>query len=275
MSRCNKLPEASVDWVWGGIAAETVGDATIVRPARGRRPVELIVKGGRLSPGAGYAGAAPALRQGLARMGALIRLRARQRYFVHAAGAVDPRGRAWLLSGESGAGKSTLTYALARAGWSVLGDDGVVLEVASLGGARTTPEIWVHGWREPLRVSLDLATHFPDLGARATADRLVAHPADPRRRVPVTVPFARRAPLGGLVFLVRGERDVVTPLAPTAALSALVPQSPWVLLADAHAAAHLAALSHVATHVPAFRLEHSSRQLDVHDGVARTLGDLP
>src|SRR5687768_13308972 len=43
----------------------------------------------------------------------------------HAAGAVDPRGRAWLLSGDSGSGKSTLAYALARRGWRVLGDDGV------------------------------------------------------------------------------------------------------------------------------------------------------
>jgi hypothetical protein len=275
-------------WAWGGIEAEIVGDATIVRPALARRPVELIVRQGRLARGPGYAGAAPALRHGLARMGAVIRLRERGRYFVHAAGAVDPRGRAWLLSGDSGSGKSTLTYALAQAGWRVLGDDGVVLEVPSVSGSIAAPamsdansdrpaaqgSVWAHAWREPLRVSLDLEAHFPDLVSQATSGGVAGIPGDPRRRIAVSVPFARGAPLAALVFLVRGERDVATPLTPTAALSALIPQSPWVLVDDDHACAHLAALGHVAASVRAFRLEHSSRQLSARDGIARTLGDL-
>ncbi len=241
--------------------------------------------------GSGYASAPPALRRGLARMGAVLRLRERGRYFVHAAGAVDPRGRAWLLTGDSGSGKSTLTYALARAGWKALGDDGIVLEVASISGragsvaqavtcaksdrlSDARDAVWVHAWREPLRVSLDLEAHFPDLAARASSDGCASMPGDLRRRVAVSVPFARRAPLAALVFLVRGERDVTTPLTPTAALSALIPQSPWVLLADEHASAHLAALSHVAASVRAFQLEHSSELLSTRDGIARTLGDL-
>jgi len=265
------VSRSSLAWAWGGVEAQMVGDATVVRPALARRPVELIVRQGRLARGSGYASAPPALRRGLARMGAILRLRERGRYFVHAAGAVDPRGRAWLLTGDSGSGKSTLTYALARAGWNVLGDDGIVLEVTHISGSGS---VWAHAWREPLRVSLDLEAHFPDLGARACSDGCASMPGDLRRRIAVSVPFARGAPLAAIVFLARGERDVATPLTPTAALSALIPQSPWVLVADEHASAHLAALGHVAASVGAFRLEHSSRQLSTRDGIARTLGDL-
>jgi hypothetical protein len=45
---------------------------------------------------------------------------------VHAAGVVR-NGSGVLLSGQSGAGKSTLAYACARAGWTYVGDDAIML----------------------------------------------------------------------------------------------------------------------------------------------------
>ncbi len=49
-----------------------------------------------------------------------------RRYLLHA-GAITHRDRAWLLLGGSGMGKSSLALAAIQAGWSVLGDDLVIL----------------------------------------------------------------------------------------------------------------------------------------------------
>ena len=61
------------------------------------------------------------------------RFASRGLYQLHASAAVDPDGIAWMFAGPSGAGKSTLAYALARQGWHILGDDGVVLEPTATG----------------------------------------------------------------------------------------------------------------------------------------------
>lgn len=44
-------------------------------------------------------------------------------HHVHAATAIDPRGRGWLFAGNSGAGKSTTAALLATYGWHVGTDD--------------------------------------------------------------------------------------------------------------------------------------------------------
>jgi predicted ATPase len=205
------------------------------------------VRGGRLVRGAGYGQAARNVRRDLARTGAIVRLRQRGRYLIHASGAVDPRGRAWLLSGDSGCGKSTLAYALARAGWTILGDDGVLIEIS---GASVS----AHAWRDPLAVSDALASDFPELHAHR------ARTSDPRRRVPIDVPHARTASVAALVFVERAARLAMTPLAPLAALAALVRQSPWVILDDPYARAHLDALR-VAAALPSFSLAHTPAEL--------------
>ena len=89
---------------------------------------QLRVTGTRLSRDAHYDTAPRDARIRLVRAGAMIALRARGLYQLHASAAVDPRGIAWLFAGPSGVGKSTLAYALSRQGWQILGDDGVVLE---------------------------------------------------------------------------------------------------------------------------------------------------
>lgn len=180
----------------------------------------------------------------------MLKLREHARYHVHAAGIIAPGGRAWLLTGESGCGKSTLTYALARRGWPVLGDDGVVLERGPEGPI-------AHGWREPMRVSIELAEWFPELRQHeAWVDW-----DDARHRVAVAAKFAKRAAVAGVVVLQRGPRDELSSLAPTSALTMLVRQSTFLLVTDDHARSHLGMLRELVESVPCFLLQHTPAQL--------------
>jgi hypothetical protein len=244
-------------WRYGMIDGITSGGETLLMHTGER--AELCLREGRLSPGRGYGSASMEARRELARLGAMLQLRERGRFHVHAAGAVAGDGRAWLLAGESGSGKSTLTYALARARWKVLGDDGVPIEQVAGG-------VMAHSWREPIQVSIGLSSEFPELADfTGTVDWL-----DPRCRTPVPAPagFARAAPVGALALLRRSSRDALTPASPTEVLAALVHQSPTVLLQDAHAARQLAALAALVNSVPVFHLEHTPRQLHL---IATTL----
>lgn len=238
--------QTAPSWTWGEVDARDEPGMTRLTHAAAR--AELWCDGGRLRRGSGYATASRPARHALARTGAILCLRARGRFLLHASGVVDPGGRAWLLAGDSGCGKSTLAYALARQGWRVLGDDGVLVEVAASG-------VIAHGWRDALHVSAELAA-FPEL-----ADRIGSAPAgDVRRRIAVRTDVARRAPIGALLLPARaaGPASRVTH---TTALAALVRHSPWVVLGDLHAAAHLAALSAIAREVPAFVLPHDESDL--------------
>ena len=245
-----RSPEADAETHWrcGIVDGVTAGRTSRLVDAEHR--AELRLSHGRLIGGPGYDAAPRPTRQLLARVGAMLKLREHGRYHVHAAGVVAPDGRAWLLTGDSGCGKSTLTYALARRGWPVLGDDGVVLERASRG-------VIAHGWHEPLRVSIELAAWFPELqGSEAMVNW-----EDTRHRVDVSATFLRRAPVAGVVVLERGARDVLSPLAPTAALTVLIRQSTFLLVTDNHAGAHLATLRELVESVACFALHHTSVQL--------------
>jgi hypothetical protein len=238
------------EWQFNAVQGATSDDgARLTHVLSG---AELFVRGGRLIRGAGYSEAPPGPRRELARAGAILRLRQRRRYHIHAAGVVDPMGRAWLLVGPTGSGKSTLAYALARAGWAVLGDDGVIVEVLPRG-------VVAMGWREPLRVSRTLSGVFPELASEQTAARAI--PGDARQRAEMSMPAAPRAPVAALVWIHQGAEDQLAPLSPTQALVDLVRESAWVLIADGRAPAHLAALRHIVTEVPSYRLIHSPVQL--------------
>jgi hypothetical protein len=239
------MTTAQLVWHWGEVDASRTDDALIL--AHRRTGAEAWVRDGRVVRGAGYDCAATVVRHELARTGAIVRLRERGRYLVHASGAVDPSGRAWILSGDSGAGKSTLAYALARSGWSILGDDGVPIEMVG-------SSVIAHGWRGPLAVSRELRSEFPELS------RFEHARADGRQRVPIAVPTARSAPVAALVFLRRARRFSIERLTPVATLAALVRQSPWVILDDAHSRAHLEALRRTST-LPAFSLGHTPDEL--------------
>ena len=235
----------SAQWCWGDVDAFAGPDGATHLVHR-TEIASLIVLEQRLRPGPGYAAASAPARRALARVGAILRLRQRGRFHLHASGVVDARGDAWLLAGDTGAGKSTLACALADAGWPVLGDDGVVLEGR---GHR----VFAHPWREPLRVSAWMMPSFPRAGTVNGAP----DPLDARHRVPVAARAARLAPIGGILLPVRASRDAMVRLAPADALAALVRQSPWVMLGDRAAREHLELLARLVVRVPAWRLEHT------------------
>ncbi|MFN2398044.1 MAG: hypothetical protein ABR543_05280 [Gemmatimonadaceae bacterium] len=241
------------DWFFGDVVSHHEGES--VRLTHAVERAELIVAAGRLRRGTGYASASASARRSLARVGAMLRLRSLGRHLVHASGVVDPVGRAWILAGDSGSGKSTLAYALSRAGWSVLGDDGVVLDPAGDG-------LTVYGWNDPLRLSTSLSSHFSELGRFGS----LARSGDARGRYPMMVRTALAAPVAAIVFLAQAGQDSCVRLAPCTALALLVRQSPWVFLNDGHSRCHLAALGRIVSLAPAFRLEHSPAQLHAIGG---------
>ena len=241
----------TVTWRWGEVDASRTDGALCL--AHRRAGAKAWVRNGRIVRGPGYRDATRIVRHELARTGAIVRLRERGRYLVHASGAVDSQGRAWLLSGDSGSGKSTLAYALAREGWAILGDDGVPIEVIG-------SSVIAHGWRSPLAVSRTLENEFPELGE---------HPAptmDARQRVSIAARSVQSASIAALVFVSRAQRLTVERLTPVATLAALVRQSPWVILDDAHSRAHLEALRRAAA-LPAFSLSHTRAELHTISGV--------
>ena len=246
----------SVKWVWADVEAKSVGTLTELRHLDGG--ARLTVWDGRLIRGPGYARARRDIRQQLARVGAIVRLRERGKYFVHASGVVDPAGRAWILTGDTGAGKSTLAFALSRAGWRVLGDDGVIVQ-------RSASSMVAHPWRDPLRVSLGLAPRYRMLDEIAE----VPLPYDERRRVPVHAPTARSAPIAGVLLLEQSPEHRLARVSASTALPALVRQSPWVMLGDSAAAAHYDALQALVHTVPVFHLAHGASDLDT---IATTIG---
>lgn len=239
------MTNEAIAWCWGDVDASPAGDD--LRLVHRHAGAEVWVRGGRLVRGSGYGQASRSARRNLARTGAIVRLRQRGRYFVHASGAVDPQGRGWLLIGDSGCGKSTLAYALARSGWRILGDDGVVIETSGVG-------ISALGWHDRLAVSTALAAQFPELGAHSVQT------TDPRQRVPIDVPLARTARVAALVFVERSDHHDLRVMTSRAALAALVRQSPWVIVDDSYARTHLEALRHAAT-LPSFLLRHTPAEL--------------
>jgi hypothetical protein len=244
----HSLEAAATPWRIGPVDIVATGANALLHDVPSG--AQLRVTGTRLSRDANYDGAPRDARIRLARAGAMIALRARGLYQLHASAAVDPQGIAWLFAGPSGAGKSTLAYALARQGWQILGDDGVVLEPTARGAT-------LHAWREPLQVSSWLESEFPELRAR----RHLESTNDPRKRIPMPANAARHAPLGAIIFPRRSATDALTPMPQTLALAELIMQSSQVLLADSETPRHFGRLRDVVMRVPSFRLEHTRKQL--------------
>ena len=240
-------PDAS-RWQADGVEGSTADATTTLRHLE--EHAELHVTRGRLSRGNGYALASRSARHSLARMGAVLRLRQHNRYFVHASGVVNPRGNALIFVGESGSGKSTLAFALARRGWTMLGDDGVVLEPVA-------DSVLVHGWRSPTLVSSTLSPFFPEMRGREHE----AIVGDERRRIALSLASAAHARLAGLVFVSLGGVGSLRPCGQAHALTILIRQSPWVLLGDAESAAHFRALQSIVSMIPAREFVHGPAEL--------------
>jgi hypothetical protein len=113
-----------------------------------------------------------------------------------------------------------------------------------------------HPWRDPLRVSQQLADAFPEIGD----ETLQPATADPRNRVSMRMRGARSAPVAALVLIERGASFALQAEPPLSALAALIRQSPWVILGDSYARPHLDLLRHAAAQ-PVFRLRHTRAEL--------------
>lgn len=247
------------DWQFNDIRGTTKSEGTSLRHLGSDARLEVLR--GRLVAGSGYRTAPQEYRRQLARTGAILRLREKGCYHVHAAGVVDPAGRAWLICGVSGAGKSTLAYALARNGWRVLGDDGVIIrEPASVPNT-----MMAHGWRDPVRVTVGAHAMFPELREPAPAGAAWSSlPGDARERAEIELSVARSAPVAAVIWIERSFADGSSAVHPIDALARLVAQSAWVLIDDQFGAAHLSALRDLAR-LPQFRLSLTADRLPSAD----------
>jgi hypothetical protein len=165
-------------------------------------------------------------------------------HHVHAATAVDPRGRGWLLAGNTHAGKSTTTALLASRGWAVGSDD--ISFLAARGS-----EVVVHAFRSPIAVRPGGVTLLGRNGGASleSRDKTAYWPED----------------LGGtwqavirpemLYFpTVGAERTAFEPLRPVQVLAELVRWSAWVVLEPALAQGHLDLINLLARQGRGYRL---------------------
>jgi hypothetical protein len=160
------------------------------------------------------------------------------RALVHAAAAVAPDGRTWLLVGDTHAGKTTTTINLLRTGWRFLSDDHVVLS------ARPTGELWVEGWPRALHV--DEGWDRGEITGRRVAREPGVFGAER---------WQRSAPLAGLIFpRVDADRPTrAAPLDSVTALTRLIRQTPW-FLSDRTAAPDLIRVLQHAAALPSMEL---------------------
>ncbi len=165
-------------------------------------------------------------------------------YHLHAATAIDPQGRGWLIAGNAHAGKSTTAALLAASGWRVGTDDAAFL-------ARGSNRIIVHTCRAPIAL-------------RDGGYRLLA------RQGGVDLPGRAKVgywpeDLGGVwtplvdpqivIFTAVGEdRTTAQPLDRRGALTELVRWSAWVMLEPDVAQSHLDVLSGLTAQARTFRV---------------------
>ena len=178
-------------------------------------------------------------------MSVLIMLLRRARwYHLHAATAIDPTGRGWLIAGNAHAGKSTTAALLAASGWRVGTDDAAFL-------TRRDDRIIVHTCRAPIALrdggyrllAREGGVELPDRG------KVGYWPED----------------LGGVwtplvdpevvIFTAVGKaKTTAKPLDRRGALAELVRWSAWVMLEPDLAQSHLDVLSGLTGQARTFRV---------------------
>lgn len=165
-------------------------------------------------------------------------------HHVHAATAVDPHGRGWLLAGNAHAGKSTTTALLATRGWRVGSDD--IAFLAAQGA-----DVVLHAFRSQIAMRP---------GGVALLAREGGASLDSRDKTGYWV-----EELGGtwqptirpeiLCFPVVGSaRTTIEPLRPVQVLAELVRWSAWVVLEPALAQGHLDLINRLARQGRGYRL---------------------
>jgi hypothetical protein len=149
---------------------------------------------------------------------------------LHAGAIVDATGGAWLLTGPSRAGKSTSVATWSRGGAAWIADDTVLLTNAS-------DTLMCHGWVRPPHLDAGYRE------GRITGERLVVEDMAPGAFD--TARWIASAPVRGVLL------PIIAATAPTKleratagdALSALLPQSPWLAALPAPLAAAPLALA--------------------------------
>jgi hypothetical protein len=165
-------------------------------------------------------------------------------YHLHAATAIDPKGRGWLVAGNAHAGKSTTAALLAASGWRVGTDDAAFLE-------RRGDRIVVHTCRAPIAL-------------REGGRRLLAHAGG------VSLPDRGKTgywpeDLGGVwtplvdpevvIFTAVGNaKTSAQPVERRGALAELVRWSAWVMLEPDLAQDHLNVLTQLTGQARCYRV---------------------
>lgn len=171
-------------------------------------------------------------------------LRRADLHHVHAATAVDPRGRGWLIAGNARAGKSTTAALLASRGWPVGTDDTAFIKEGSSG-------VEVVSYRAPiaLRPGGHALLGQPMGSQRTGRNKIVFWPEE------LGSSWARSVTPEVLLFTVVG--DSVTrakPISPRQSLTELVRWSAWVVLEPELAQAHLDLLGRLARQCTGYRV---------------------
>jgi hypothetical protein len=165
-------------------------------------------------------------------------------YHLHAATAIDPQGRGWLIAGNTHAGKSTTAALLAANGWRVGADDAAWL-------VRRDHRVVVHTTRAPIALREDghrlLAR---DGGVQLTDRGKVGYTPEDLGGVwtPLVDPEV-------VIFTAVGTSSTSAhPLDRRSALAELVRWSAWVVLEPDLAQAHLDVLTSLTRQTRTFRV---------------------
>ena len=183
-------------------------------------------------------------------------------HHVHAATAVDPRGRGWLIAGNARCGKSTTAALLASRGWPVGTDDTAFIKAGDMG-------VEVVGYRAPIALRP---------GGHALLGRPVGSHRPERRKMEcwpeeLGGSWARTVTPEVLLFpVVADSRTQAEPISPLQSLSELIRWSAWVVLEPELAQGHLDLLNRLARQCDGYRVTLGP---DLFDDESRLPGLIP
>jgi hypothetical protein len=165
-------------------------------------------------------------------------------HHIHAATAIDPQGRGWLLAGNGGTGKSTTAALFARQGWQVGTDDTAFLAPAD--GA-----VAIAAYRAPIALRPDgyRLLGYGDGTALERRQKVGYWPEELGGGfAPLVVPDV-------ILFTAVGNGcTAATPLGARACLAELVRWSAWVILEPDLAQEHLELMTRLARQAKGYRV---------------------
>jgi hypothetical protein len=174
-----------------------------------------------------------------------------------AAGAHHATG--YLLLGPSGSGKTTALVSLVTSGWNYLTDDAVVVSQSPGGG------ISAHPLRRSFSFKPDLLDRYPELATYAT-DHVIE--TDKRRLDPRELWPRQAVSMISPKFIVAcgladEKKSSISPISRAESLARLAGSTPWLMLDQATAAAHLEVFRALAASCCSFELRAGH---DAYDG---------